>query len=221
MNEESNEWVYIIQAIPQGIYKIGRANNLESRLLALQSSNHCELRVTHKFTTSKSREAEKALHAIFEDKKVRGEWYSLSSIDLAFISQMQGYNASFVWENTLLFLDDIKSSPLNLFSVIVKNMMTSTGQLKDITLTEVFIMDFLNRAWRRQKNNKNGLASRFWIRTPHKKIASSHYNAIIKLLDQSELILDRGKRYSGKLAMSPTECLSFIKQSSKGSQNNS
>jgi hypothetical protein len=215
LDHTDNEWVYIAEAFTQSVYKIGYAKNVSNRLSSLQTSSPHELRVFHKFQTANSREAENALHKIFKEKKVRGEWYRLTPVDLAFISQISDYNSTFIWQNVPVNIEDIEVVECGVFTVTVSDIETSGGEYKDVTLTEREISDFLIRAWRKQENQENGLSYRFWFRRHDKKISPEQYRAIIKLLDKNGLILNRKKRYSGRLAMPPTECLLAIKNNAK------
>ncbi len=84
--------IYIIEAVEQKAYKIGYTANVEQRLGDLQVGAFFDLRIVHTFETENI-EAEKLLHKIFRNKKIRGEWYGLDSFDLTFIERIgESYN---------------------------------------------------------------------------------------------------------------------------------
>lgn len=213
MENQEMGWIYIIEATDQELYKIGKTFNLKKRLSSLQCASPYTLRVIHKFQSEHLNEVEVFLHKIFSGKRFKREWFRLSEVDLAFLSQVDGYDKSLVWKASRVNIENLNFKS-DLFSVVVPNMRTSTGELKDITLSEGFIKDFLDRAWRRQGKNKNGLSARYWIRSPYKKIVPSAYEAMIVLLTKNHLIADRYERRSGKLIATPLECFNIIKSNS-------
>lgn len=78
--------VYIIEC--QGLYKIGKTNDLKWRIGQLQGANPLDIRVAHVIYTEKHSLVELALHSIFADNRVRGEWFQLSQNDLELIKSM-------------------------------------------------------------------------------------------------------------------------------------
>ena len=74
--------VYIIKC--HDLYKIGKADDLRYRLSGLQTGCPYELRVVNFIPCGENENGrlERALHARFEFKRHRGEWYKLSVVDL-------------------------------------------------------------------------------------------------------------------------------------------
>lgn len=74
--------LYII-ASGNGLFKIGVASDIKSRLAHIKSGSpvECELLMTIKYD-EKSINLEKDLHNKFSSKRVRGEWFALSKDDL-------------------------------------------------------------------------------------------------------------------------------------------
>lgn len=81
--------VYIIS---NGTYcKIGKANNIETRLSALQVGNHSTMSVVGYINCKDSTEAfkvESNIHSMVQAKHVRGEWYNLSDDDISYIKSV-------------------------------------------------------------------------------------------------------------------------------------
>jgi hypothetical protein len=71
--------VYVMLNKVTGKYKIGRSNNPEYREKTLQSQ---EPDIELLFSCHESIVSEKKLHEIFNDKRVRGEWFDLDSDDI-------------------------------------------------------------------------------------------------------------------------------------------
>ena len=66
-------------------YKIGATRNLYGRLHAIQVCNPIECTLIHKVKTSNMRLTEKLFKDRFGRLNVRGEWFDLSDIDIAYI----------------------------------------------------------------------------------------------------------------------------------------
>lgn len=75
-------FVYLVKDIPRGLYKIGKAVNVQSRMNQLKTANaSIELVAWYKGVSSD----ERALHSIFEERRVSGEWFSLEDDQIEFI----------------------------------------------------------------------------------------------------------------------------------------
>jgi hypothetical protein len=72
--------VYILES--HGLYKIGKASNLSTRLAGLQAGNPHELNVVAVITTEAYEVLERALHRLYIDQRVHGEWFRLSQSDI-------------------------------------------------------------------------------------------------------------------------------------------
>ena len=73
-------FVYIIET--QGVYKIGRASNLESRVKKYQTENPYPITLIASAFIFDCVSYEKRLHKKFAHKKLRGEWFKLNDNDL-------------------------------------------------------------------------------------------------------------------------------------------
>jgi len=73
--------IYVIEGAA-GHYKIGYTRGpVGKRLRALQTGNPVKLRI--EMTLTGTEREEQRLHALFSDKRVVGEWFLLSAIDIA------------------------------------------------------------------------------------------------------------------------------------------
>lgn len=77
-------WIYVISE-PQGTYKIGRTKNIKDRLRTHGVKLPFPIEYVHTLTTTNHAALEDILHDYFEDKHVAGEWYALTSEDVAAI----------------------------------------------------------------------------------------------------------------------------------------
>ena len=210
MDKELIAWVYIIKAPPKEVYKIGYTRDVETRLKDLQVANANELEIVHMFETEKALLAEQLLHKLFENKRVRGEWYQLDSFDIAFLSRINGYTNSFTWDAQIIDLDDIAPDPPEIFLILVKDIITPQG-LQDIYITEKQITDFLKMVEKREKKERYGLSRTYWTQQHRPRLKTHLYNTIIKVLVDNELILNRTQGRSGNLALTASQCIRQIK----------
>jgi len=75
--------IYLIHADPENIYKIGVSKTVKKRLKTLQTANSNKLSIVKTFQTKHNRKVETALHKYFRKNKVRGEWFKLSTQQVA------------------------------------------------------------------------------------------------------------------------------------------
>lgn len=61
-----------------GHIKIGKAKNPRSRFSNLQTASSSQLELLHVIETNAMAQAESSLHAKFEKRRVRGEWFDLT-----------------------------------------------------------------------------------------------------------------------------------------------
>ena len=89
--EESADYcyVYLMNDTTTGYYKIGMSNNPEYRESTLQSEKPTIEKICQKKYPSRkiARGIEAALHRIFEEKRIRGEWFRLDEKDIWEIKQ--------------------------------------------------------------------------------------------------------------------------------------
>ncbi|MFW6242790.1 MAG: GIY-YIG nuclease family protein [bacterium] len=71
-------FIYLIQCLESGDYKIGKTKNIKRRLKSLQTGNSGELKVIDYFETKYPNKLEKFLHNRFSYGKKIGEWFSFS-----------------------------------------------------------------------------------------------------------------------------------------------
>ena len=86
---DSSGFVYVI-FIDTGLerfYKIGMAKQFSSRFDTHQCASPFEIRVAICYFTGHMRSEERRLHAVYAGQRVRGEWFTLTTDDLASIAQ--------------------------------------------------------------------------------------------------------------------------------------
>ncbi len=78
------DFVYVICSDAR-FYKIGIAQDVQSRLADLQVASPHRLELVRAFATSHPRRAETYLHKQFAEFRVQGEWFELPSETLAWL----------------------------------------------------------------------------------------------------------------------------------------
>jgi hypothetical protein len=79
-------FVYLIWS--QYGYKIGKAVNVKSRTKLFEVKLPFPIRIEHYAKFSDYTQAERSLHLHFQDKRLEGEWFSLTDDDVAFIKTL-------------------------------------------------------------------------------------------------------------------------------------
>lgn len=80
------QFVYILEA--DGLYKIGYTNNLAGRIRRITIQTDAPVRIVHIIETDDMVALESLLHRRFADKRVQGEWFRLTPMD---INQLKTY----------------------------------------------------------------------------------------------------------------------------------
>lgn len=80
-------YVYVLKS-EDGHYKIGRTANLDTRIKSISTSSPQRIQLTHAFKAINPAAQESALHAMYADKRVRGEWFALTSDDVVAIRKL-------------------------------------------------------------------------------------------------------------------------------------
>lgn len=81
-------WLYVVQC--SDYYKIGKTNSVKNRFAQLQSSMPFALRLIHQSYHHDIVQTERNIHATFSDKRIRGEWFTLSAEDLEWFEGFDG-----------------------------------------------------------------------------------------------------------------------------------
>ena len=81
-------FVYVLST-QDGFYKIGRTRNLQNRLMDLRIALPYKLTTEMLFQceVGREREVEAALHDIFSERRMNGEWFKLTAEDLQWLWQ--------------------------------------------------------------------------------------------------------------------------------------
>lgn len=72
------------------LYKIGVANDVESRLAQLQTGSPFELEIMECYGFDNAEIAERAIHQAFTKERVRGEWFELGFADVRKFTEICG-----------------------------------------------------------------------------------------------------------------------------------
>lgn len=83
-------YVYLLRAFKW--YKIGRTRKLTSRVKALRTEPPFEIELIHLIECDNSWRAEKILHGIFSEKRVKGEWFALDAEDVELICGVDAFS---------------------------------------------------------------------------------------------------------------------------------
>lgn len=82
-------FVYLLQAGPY--YKIGRSNDIDQRIKQLSTLPPFDLNLLHALWCDNCLQVERWLHDKFGDKRIRGEWFTLTPDDLDFVMQLGSF----------------------------------------------------------------------------------------------------------------------------------
>ena len=85
--------VYLIQMGEDDVYKIGISNAPGKRLRSLNTSSPFDLRLVHQFVADPAEEAEAQLHRRFATHQMSGEWFRLTSEQVADIRRITSFEA--------------------------------------------------------------------------------------------------------------------------------
>ncbi len=83
------EYVYIFEG--HGLYKIGKAIDVKSRLQNYRTHSPVPIQSIHVFEATPAGEAESVLHNRFHAKRMHGEWFALNADDIALILAIHIY----------------------------------------------------------------------------------------------------------------------------------
>lgn len=86
--------IYLIQA-DTGHYKIGRSRNVPERMKLFSVKLPFNFEMIHQFPCQDMYAAESDLHEIFSDKRINGEWFSLSSEDVSILTNVKECSGGF------------------------------------------------------------------------------------------------------------------------------
>ena len=71
-------YIYLIQSLEDGYYKIGKSKNPNKRINQLQTGNSSELKLITIYRSDLSNKIERTLHRKYSHLKKEGEWFDLS-----------------------------------------------------------------------------------------------------------------------------------------------
>lgn len=71
------KYVYLIQSLEEGYYKIGVSKNPKKRLKQLQTGNSSELKLINFYPSEYADKIEKTIHNLLSHNKKEGEWFDI------------------------------------------------------------------------------------------------------------------------------------------------
>jgi predicted GIY-YIG superfamily endonuclease len=84
------KYVYLIQSLEDGRYKIGVSKHPIRRLCALQTGNSSELKLVETYQSELAHQIERILQKRYSYLKKKGEWFDMSiSNETSFIAECQ------------------------------------------------------------------------------------------------------------------------------------
>lgn len=84
------KYIYLIQSIENGYYKIGVSKHPKKRVKQLQTGNSSELKLIESYQSEHAHKVERALQRRYGYLKKEGEWFDLSiKEDVSFLSDCQ------------------------------------------------------------------------------------------------------------------------------------
>lgn len=91
--------IYFISAEPDGPIKIGYASNPKKRIASLQTAHHQQLKLLK--VIPGTLQAEAALHALFKNDRIKGEWFKRSPSLLSFIESDDAWKSAVADEDMI------------------------------------------------------------------------------------------------------------------------
>lgn len=96
INPDKSNWqdnpgyIYFIQDIDHTKnIKIGRSKDVDKRFLQFNTPIPFNIQIMHRIKCSDYISAENFFHKFFENKRVKGEWFKLSDLDIQSIKQIE------------------------------------------------------------------------------------------------------------------------------------
>jgi predicted GIY-YIG superfamily endonuclease len=75
------KYIYLIQSLENGYYKIGVSKNPQKRLLQLQTGNSSKLNLVEYYPSEYANKIEKTIHNFLSHQKKEGEWFDISLLE--------------------------------------------------------------------------------------------------------------------------------------------
>lgn len=90
------KYVYLIQSLEDGYYKIGISKHPKKRVKQLQTGNSSELKLIESYQSEHALKIEKALQNRYSYLRKEGEWFDMSiSHEVSFISECKKIEETF------------------------------------------------------------------------------------------------------------------------------
>jgi len=91
------KYVYLIQSLEDGYYKIGVSKHPNRRLSALQTGNSSELKLVESYESEHANSIEKSLQRRYSYLKKEGEWFEMSIInEITFLKECENIEKNII-----------------------------------------------------------------------------------------------------------------------------
>lgn len=91
------KYIYLIQSLEDGYYKIGVSKHPKKRIEQLQTGNSSELKLIESYQSEYAYKVEKALQHRYSHMKKEGEWFDISiSQEVSFLSDCKQIEENFI-----------------------------------------------------------------------------------------------------------------------------
>lgn len=89
------KYIYLIQSLEDGYYKIGVSKHPKKRVKQLQTGNSSELKLVEVYQSEHAHKVEKSLQRRYSYLKKEGEWFDLGiSEEISFLTDCKQINES-------------------------------------------------------------------------------------------------------------------------------
>ena len=105
MKKNQKKYIYLIQSLNDGYYKIGTSVNPNKRIEQLQTSNSSKLKIINTYNSEFYNLIETALHNHYSHLKLNGEWFNFSiNEEIEFEEKCEKF------ENKIKFLKEMNNN---------------------------------------------------------------------------------------------------------------
>jgi hypothetical protein len=101
------KYIYLIQSLEEGYYKIGISKNPQRRIKELQTGNSSPLKLVETYQSEHAGQIERTLHRRYSHFHKNGEWFDMSiSEEASFVTDCQKIeeNIKFLKKNDNVFI---------------------------------------------------------------------------------------------------------------------
>lgn len=101
------KYIYLIQSLENGYYKIGVSKHPQKRMKQLQTGNSSQLKLIETYLSNRAHQIEKTIQRRFSHNRMEGEWFELSiENEINFVNECKQIDETldFLEENNNAFI---------------------------------------------------------------------------------------------------------------------